>query len=98
MKERIIYLLLNNGNVEQASASVKILHGIIFQLCQVSRSEYPLSYVQVTRVMNENKCYVHTAGPMQAYTIIERKLLFTHRKRVAREGETQVVLGSSAQR
>lgn len=96
MNQPTIYLLLYNGNVEQASKSVKILWSIIANLCQVNRQELPLSYVQVTRLMNENNCYVHSPAPMTAYTIIERKLLFTHRKKVVKEGAVERGLTASA--
>lgn len=80
MKASNVYILLNNQNVEFASKSIKVLHAVMEQMCMRAGKEAPLSYEQVTRIMNEKLSYVHNCAGAYQLAIIERELLYTRRK------------------
>lgn len=88
MKEKSIYILLYNGIVEMASRDLKNLHTILCLMCQRASQPLPLSYVQCTRNMAEKTSFIHLPDQRHQWEIIERVLLFTRRKKVAREGLT----------
>lgn len=80
MAQQKVFILLNNSNVEFASKSITILHASMARICQAGGHQAPLSYEQVTRIINEKKSYVHHCGVGSVFAIIERELLYTRRK------------------
>ena len=81
MKKGIVYILIYNNNVQYASKDIRSLHGAMELMCSALPTNYPLSYVQVTRILNEKSFYIHTPAFGHQWQIIERELLYTRRKK-----------------
>jgi hypothetical protein len=81
MKKSSVYILIYNSNVQYASKDVKSLHGAMDVMCNALPVERPLSYVQVTRILNEKSFYIHTPAFGHQWQVVERELLYTKRKK-----------------
>src|SRR3990170_770011 len=81
MNHPTVYILLYNGSVQYAAKNVKNLWVSICAMCDAVNQPMPLSYVQVTRILNDHISYTHATTHGHAWEIISRKLLYTRRKR-----------------
>ena len=81
MKKQIVFILLYNNSVQYASKDVKCLVGALQLLCQKINVDSGLSYVQITRIINEKHSYFHAPVIGHCWEIIERELLYTRRKK-----------------
>lgn len=80
MKPKTIYILLYNNAVQFASKELKILAASICTLATAINQPLPHSYVQITRIMSENKYYIHSTQVGHTWSIIERELLYQRRR------------------
>jgi len=76
-----VFILTRNGAVENASKDLKFSYALLQKLSTALGKPCVLSYVQVWRIMNERKTFVHQLSPNNSIEIITRELMYTRRKK-----------------
>jgi len=79
MKAPQVYIVTRNGVVEIATKDLKFAYTILQKLSTAVGKPALLSYVQVTRIMNEAGTFIHQWAAGQSFEIITRELMYTRR-------------------
>jgi hypothetical protein len=90
MNRKPIFIVTRNGQVEIASKDLKFAYMILQKLAAATGKPALLSYMQITRIMNEHNTFVHQYAPGASLEIITRELLYQRRSnRKKRQEELQ---------
>jgi len=90
MNQPTIYIVWRSNELRFATKSLLLAWSWMNDLCIREIKEVPHSYVQVTRLMEKESCYIHHSGTGEWFKIEIRNLMRTAVQRristVAREG------------